>query len=390
MDIKNNYMKWLTTIEDTDLKNQLIAMTEQEIESAFYKDLEFGTGGLRGIMGAGTNRINIYTVNKTTQGICNYLINKKKTPSIAIAFDNRAKSELFARSAAGVIAANGAQAYIFPELMSPAVLSYAASVLECDASIVITASDNPAEYNGCKVYGKDGYQITRLVAESIERCIQKVDIFEGVKKEPFANAVQKSKVHFVSQDLLKRYHDNLDKCSVDTETLKEPDFKAVYSPFNEVQKKPVNKILSKAVFEKTNSVPKQKSLVENPVFKMPIQLVENSQANSLLATYISGNKNKIAVEIKTALQTSVQQKKDIDEINSIICNIEEVKQEFNAASSRFDFQDDPDLAECCIYEMKALAAKYRYFLKEVHRLGITNNILKGTHASLLSQPRWFS
>jgi len=181
MDIKSRYKKWLRATKDTDLKNQLIAMTEQEMDGAFYKDLEFGTDGLHGIMGAGTNRM-IYTVNKVTQGLCDYLKIQKESPSVAIAFDSRIKSEQFAKSAAEVIAASGGHAYIFSGTFSAPVLSYAATVLECDASIVITASYSPAEYNGYKVYGSDGCQITLGMAESIQKCIQNVDVFSDVKK----------------------------------------------------------------------------------------------------------------------------------------------------------------------------------------------------------------
>ena len=185
MDITGTYKKWLDFVDDFELKNELIAMTAPERTDAFYRDLEFGTGGLRSIIGAGTNRMNFYTVNKATQGLCNFLKSQKDSLSVAIAFDSRIKSEQFARSAAGVIAACGGKAYVFSELMPTPVLSYAVRELKCDAGIVITASHNPAEYNGYKVYGSDGCQITLEMAELIQKCIEEVGIFDGVKKEPF-------------------------------------------------------------------------------------------------------------------------------------------------------------------------------------------------------------
>ncbi len=250
MEIKCIYKKWLDITEDTDLKKQLTAMTEPEINDAFYRDLEFGTGGLRGIMGAGTNRMNIYTVNKATQGLCNFLKSKKKSPSVAIAFDSRIKSEQFARSAAGVIAANGAKAYIFSELMPTPILSYAVRELKCDAGIIITASHNPAEYNGYKVYGSDGCQITLGMAESIQQCIEKVDIFKGVKTELFEKAVQEGTVHYISEDLLQKYLEQVKQCSINPEILKETDLNVIYTPLNGTGNKPVREILRRAGLEK--------------------------------------------------------------------------------------------------------------------------------------------
>jgi phosphoglucomutase len=238
MDIKYIYEKWLDMTEDTELKNQLATMTQLEINDAFYKDLEFGTIGLHGIMGAGTNRMNIYTVNKATQGLCNFLKSKKKSPSVAIAFDSRVKSEQFARSAAGVIAANGAKAFIYSELLPTPVWPYAVRGLECDAGIVITASHNPAEYNGYKVYGADGFQITLPMAELIERYIQNVDIFDGVKNESLEKAIQKGAAHFISGDFLKNLIDQAEQRSVNYEFSKDSDFKVVYTPISEAEDVP--------------------------------------------------------------------------------------------------------------------------------------------------------
>ena len=179
-------------------------MSEPEINDAFYRDLEFGTGGLRGIMGAGTNRMNVYTVCRATQGLCNYLKSQSKLSSVAIAYDSRINSEYFAREAAGVIAANGATANIFAELMPTPVLSYTVRELTCDAGIVITASHNPAEYNGYKVYGSDGCQITLQMAQAIQKHIDAVDIFADVKKMPFEMAARDGRARFIPPDILEK------------------------------------------------------------------------------------------------------------------------------------------------------------------------------------------
>lgn len=296
MDIKSRYEKWLNITDDADLKNQLIAMTEPEIDEAFYKSLEFGTGGLRGCMGAGTNRMNTHTVNKATQGLCDFLKSQKKNPSVAIAFDSRLKSEQFARAAAGVIAANGGKAHIFSELMPTPILSYAVRELECDAGIVITASHNPAEYNGYKVYGSDGCQITLEMAEAIQKYIEKVDIFDGVKKKIFEKAVNEGFVHFISEDLLAKYLDQVEKCSIHPEILMESDLKVIYTPLNGAGNKPVREILARAGLKKLMVVPEQENpdghfrTCQNPnpeehaVFKLAIALAEKNPADLLLAT----------------------------------------------------------------------------------------------------------
>lgn len=296
MDIKYIYKKWLDTIEDTLLKNQLDTMTESEINDAFYKELEFGTGGLRGIMGAGTNRMNLYIVNKATQGLCNYLKDHKELPSVVIAYDSRIQSEQFARSAAGVIAANGGQAYIFAELMPTPVLSYAVRELKCDAGIVITASHNPAEYNGYKVYGSDGCQITLKMAESIQGYIEKVDIFEGVENIPFEKAVQSGSAHLISPDLLEKYLDLVEGCAINPDILKESNLKVIYTPLNGAGNKPVRKILARAGLKDLRIVPEQENPdgyfptcqypnpEEQSVFKLAIGLAEKDPADLLIAT----------------------------------------------------------------------------------------------------------
>ncbi len=298
MDINRIYKKWLYATADLDLKNQLMLMTEAEINDAFYQNLQFGTGGLRGIIGAGTNRMNIYTVNKATQGLCDFLKKQKQVqvPSVAIAYDNRIKSEEFARSAAGVIAASGGEAYIFAELMPTPILSYAVRELKCDAGIVITASHNPAQYNGYKVYGSDGCQITLEMAESIQKCIEQVNIFTDMEVISFTKALQSGAIHFVPQNLLTKYLELVEQCSINPKILQETDLKVIYTPLNGTGNKPVREILKRAGLKNLMVVPEQeqpdgyfttcqKPNPEEPaVFKLAIELAERIDADLLFAT----------------------------------------------------------------------------------------------------------
>ena len=158
-----------------------IAGDAKAINDRFYRDLEFGTGGLRGVIGAGTNRMNIYTVRQATQGIADWLNADYKQPRVAISYDSRIKSDLFAREAARVFAANGIQVFIYPELMPTPCLSFAVRELNCQGGVMITASHNPAKYNGYKAYGADGCQITLEVAEKVLAQIEQVDLFSDVK-----------------------------------------------------------------------------------------------------------------------------------------------------------------------------------------------------------------
>ena len=185
MDARKTYEFWLEDPyfdEDTKAELRGIAGDTDEIGERFYRDLEFGTGGLRGIIGAGTNRMNIYTVRKATQGLANYIIKEHaEKKGVAIAFDSRNMSPEFAQEAALCLAANGIRAYIFPSLRPTPMLSFALRELGCTAGIVVTASHNPPEYNGYKVYGADGCQITPEAAEKVLAAMEKTDCFDGVK-----------------------------------------------------------------------------------------------------------------------------------------------------------------------------------------------------------------
>lgn len=302
------YKKWLETVADADLERQLLAMSEPEKNDAFYRELAFGTGGLRGIIGAGTNRMNVYTVCRATQGLCDFLKSRKKLTSVAIAYDSRIKSELFAKSAAEVIAANGATAHIFSELMPTPVLSYAVRKLACDAGIVITASHNPSEYNGYKVYGSDGGQITLQTAEAVQKCIEAVDIFADVEKTPFETAVREGHVRFIPPDLLEGYLDLVERCAINPELLKVSDLKVIYTPLNGTGNKPVREILSRAGLKNLTVVREQENpdgnfptcQMPNPeepsAFELAIALAGKTEADLLLATDPDGDRVGVAVK----------------------------------------------------------------------------------------------
>ena len=175
-DINSLYSLWCEkAVADPDLKTELSSIDgkDAEINDRFYRNLEFGTAGLRGVIGAGTNRMNIYTVNQATQGLASYLLSEYSNPSVAIAYDSRIKSTDFAKSAAGVLAANGIKVWIYPELVPTPMLSFAVRELSCKGGIIITASHNPAEYNGYKCYDPEGYQMTDEAAAKTYEFIQK-------------------------------------------------------------------------------------------------------------------------------------------------------------------------------------------------------------------------
>ncbi len=234
MDYMERYAEWCEKVpEESDIAQELKAIKgdKAEIEERFYKDLEFGTAGLRGVIGAGTNMMNIYTVSKATQGYANYLMKKCASPSVAIAYDSRHKSDLFARTAASVFAANGVTVYIYPRLMPTPALSFAVRYLKCDGGIIITASHNPAKYNGYKVYGADGCQITDTTAGEILAEIEKIDPLEDVVSTSFENAKETGAVKMISDDVKRAFLDAVSAQSVLDKAVPR-DVSIVYTPLN--------------------------------------------------------------------------------------------------------------------------------------------------------------
>ena len=237
---------WLNNATaDSDLIDELnsVKNDENEVSDRFYRDLEFGTGGLRGVIGAGTNRMNIYTVGKATQGISDYINATFKNPSIAIAYDSRIKSDKFAKHAASIYAANGIKVYIYKELMPTPMLSFAVRHLKCDAGVVVTASHNPAKYNGYKVYGNDGCQLTLDASEKVLSIIETIDIFSGVKSMDFDTAVNEGKIEFIGEDTIQAYLETVKSYSINKDALAGSDFSVVYTPLHGAGNKPVRAIL---------------------------------------------------------------------------------------------------------------------------------------------------
>lgn len=235
-----------------------IANDKNAIYERFYRELKFGTGGLRGILGVGTNRMNIYIVAKATQGYSNYLKRIYKKPSIAIAYDSRKKSDVFARTAACVFAANGILVNFYTELMPTPALSFAVRYLKCDGGIVITASHNPAKYNGYKVYGADGCQITTKVAKDIYLEIEKVDIFSGIKSIAWAMAVKKGQIVEIEKDVIDSYIDAVSVQSLCKKDAIDRGVSIVYTPLNGTGLKCVMRCLNENSFTNISVVKEQR------------------------------------------------------------------------------------------------------------------------------------
>lgn len=233
MDIMECYRRWLNEAKDADLQEELksIEGDNEQINDRFYRELEFGTGGLRGVIGAGTYRMNIYTVAKATQGYSNYLNKAAEKPSVAIAYDSRIKSDVFAKTAAGVFAANGIRVHIYKELMPTPALSFAVRALHCDGGIVVTASHNPAKYNGYKVYGADGCQITLEVAEAILKEIDCVDVFDDVKIVDFEEGVTQGTISMIGDDVITGFIDAVSERALNPKEI-DKDVSIVYTPLN--------------------------------------------------------------------------------------------------------------------------------------------------------------
>ena len=265
MDIRAEYSRWLErAVDDSDLIEELRGLDPDggEVSDRFYRDLAFGTGGLRGVLGAGTNRMNIYTVRRATQGLCAWLKASGGTPSVAIAHDSRIKSDLFAREAARVLAANGVTAWIYPRLEPTPALSWAVRYFHCGAGICVTASHNPAKYNGYKVYGPDGGQITLEAAEHVQAAIDSTDPFDGVALADFDTAVADGRIRYIPEQCLEDFLDAVQKLSLSGGA---EDLSVVYTPLNGSGLECVTKILGRIGVKDVTVVPEQ----EHPDGRFP-------------------------------------------------------------------------------------------------------------------------
>lgn len=318
MDYKEIYNSWLASpVVDNDTKEELraIANDENEIKERFYKNLEFGTGGLRGVIAAGSNRMNIYTVRKATQGLCEDIKNCGKEAmeaGVVIAYDSRHKSAVFAMESAKVIAANGIKAYVFDELRPTPELSFAVRYLKAARGIVITASHNPKEYNGYKAYGEDGGQLPPKSSDYVISIMDKIDIFDDVLVMDEAEAKAKGLIEIIGEEVDNEYLKNVYAQSINEESIKNlgDDFSIIYSPFHGTGNKLVRKILSMIGVKDVRVVKEQElpdpdfSTVKSPNpeekegFKYAIEMAKERSADLIFAT--DPDSDRIGAIVKNA------------------------------------------------------------------------------------------
>lgn len=311
MDYKERYNQWCEKAnEDTDLINDLknYETNEEEKYESFYTTLKFGTAGLRGIIGAGTNRMNIYVVRQATQGVANYIKKTYGTGSVSISYDSRIKASLFAIESARVLAANGIKVYITKELEPTPVLSFLTRYFKCQAGIMVTASHNPAKYNGYKVYGYDGCQITDDAANFIYNEIQNVDMFNGIKLVDFNCAINDKLIEYVDDSVYDEYLKNVKAQQINPSICDDSNLKVVYTPLNGAGNKLVRKILEQTGVKNVTIV-KEQELPDgnfttcpypNPelkeALKLGLDLSEQIKPDLLLAT--DPDSDRVAVAAK--------------------------------------------------------------------------------------------
>ncbi|MBE6778134.1 MAG: phospho-sugar mutase [Ruminococcaceae bacterium] len=297
--IEKTYALWCKrATEDPDVVAELkaIANDPDGIRERFYRELEFGTAGLRGIIGAGENRMNIYTVRKATQGLANYLNTRYTAAAVAIAYDSRIKSDTFARQAASVLAAGGIKVYLCDTLQPTPVLSFAVRHYGCQAGIVVTASHNPAQYNGYKCYGPDGCQMTDADAAAVTACIRTLDIFEDVQTMAYDAAVAAGRITLVGEELLNAYLEQVERQQVTPGICAKAGLKVIYTPLNGTGNLPVREILRRIGAADVTVVPEQElpdgrfptAPYPNPeirqAFEKALELAAVSRPDLLLAT----------------------------------------------------------------------------------------------------------
>ena len=311
MDINKEYERWLEyATADADIAAELKAMNAAKKEDAFYRDLAFGTGGLRGVIGAGTNRMNVYTVAKASQGLADYLKKKYENPSVAIGYDSRIKSDVFARVAAGVFAANGVQVNIWPVLMPVPTVSFATRYLGTSAGVMITASHNPSKYNCYKVYGADGCQITTEAAAEILAEIEKLDIFADVKNGSFDAGLAEGTIRYIPEEVYTAFVNEVKAQSVLFGEEVNKDVAIVYSPLNGSGLKPVTRTLKEMGYTNITVVKEQEQPdgnfptcpYPNPEIKeamaLGMEYAKRCNADLLLATDPDCDRVGIAVKNK--------------------------------------------------------------------------------------------
>ncbi len=307
--MRQEYERWCeNAVEDPDLNSELKGLDDDGIEDAFYRDLEFGTGGLRGVIGAGTNRMNVYTVAKASQGLANYVNKNFKNGSVAVSYDSRNKSVLFSRVASAVFAANGLHVHIYKQLMPTPNLSYAVRSLGCSAGIMVTASHNPSKYNGYKVYGADGCQITTEAADSILDEIEAIDVFNDVKMGDFDELMKSGMIAYIDDKVYDDFVAEVKNQSVLFGDEIDRNVAIVYTPLNGTGLKPVTRTLSETGFTNITVVKEQENPdgnfptcpYPNPEIREAMELgmkcAEEKNADLLLATDPDCDRCGIAVK----------------------------------------------------------------------------------------------
>lgn len=304
MDYKAEYERWLENA-NADIVEELRSYSEKDIEDSFYKNLSFGTGGLRGTIGAGTNRMNVHTVGKASQGLADYLNKTCEAPSVVVGYDSRIKSDVFAKTAADIFAANGIQVHLWPELLPVPTVSFATRYLKADAGVMITASHNPFKYNGYKVYGADGCQITTESAAAILAEIEKLDIFVDVKMGGDA-----SKIAFIQPEVLTAFIEEVKGQSVLFGEKVDKNVAIVYSPLNGTGLVPVTRTLSERGYSNVTVVEEQRlpdgnfptCPYPNPEIKeamsLGIEYAKKYNADLFLAT--DPDCDRVGIAVKTA------------------------------------------------------------------------------------------
>ncbi len=309
----NDYQRWCSaSLEDADLTAELnqIAGNDEEIKERFAVSLKFGTAGLRGVLGAGSNRMNIYVVRQATQGLASWVKTQGGKQLVAISYDSRIKSDLFARTAACVLAANGIHVRIYDALMPVPALSFATRYYGANAGIMVTASHNPAKYNGYKAYGPDGCQMTDEAANIVYAEIQKTDILTGAKTMDFDEAMQQGLIEYVGEDCKEALYDAIKACQVRPDLCHTAGLKLVYSPLNGSGLVPVTRVLRDIGISDITIVPEQEHPdgnfptcpYPNPeifeALRLGLELAEKSGADLMLATDPDADRVGIAIRCK--------------------------------------------------------------------------------------------
>lgn len=295
--VLEKYKRWLNEKSlSEEERNELAELSDdqKEVEERFIADLEFGTAGLRGVMAMGTNRMNKYVIRHATQGLAQYLLSEEKEPTVAIAYDSRNNSELFARESAAVLAANNIKVYIFKQLMPVPTLSFAVRQLKCSAGIVITASHNPKIYNGFKVYGSDGCQMTIDAANKVLENINKLDMFDDVKLMTFDAGIAEKTIEFISDELVEKYYASVLKQSVKSKEVSSRILNVTYTPLHGAGYIPVTTVLKRDGFDHIDIVEEQR-LPDGDFTTCPYPNPEILEAMDLGMKLMLKNNNDILV-----------------------------------------------------------------------------------------------